>query len=206
VSSAGDPGPPPLPPPDLGGRPLPLYVCAAGTELFRVHGARRGAIFFSPPAGSPPRGRWDAPGGEFGVCYLGEESFVAFAETLLRAPGASVVESVDVESRAMTRIHVERDLRLVALHGAGLARLGATASVSTGPYSVSRQWALALHQHPERPDGIRCRARHDDDGFAVALFDRAADAVAEGESHGLLTAAGAEELAAWLDRYGIGLA
>ncbi len=206
MSSAGDPGPPPLPPPDLGDRTLPLHVCPARTELFRVHRVGREAIFFSPPAGSPPLGRWDAPGGEFGVCYLGEESFVGFAETLLRAPGASVVESVDVESRAMTRIRVERDLRLVALHGAGLARLGATAAVSTGPYSVSRQWALALHEHPERPDGIRYRARHDDDGFAVALFDRAADAVTERESHGLLTAAGAEELAAWLDRYGIGLA
>jgi hypothetical protein len=143
---------------------------------------------------------------EFRVCYLGEQAFVAFAETLLRAPGTSVVESVDVESRSMARVRVERDLRLVALHGSGLARVGATASVVMGAYAVCRQWALALHAHPERPDGIRYRARHDDDGFAVALFDRAADAVTERDTHGLLAAEGAEELAAWMDRYGVGLA
>jgi hypothetical protein len=202
---AGEPGPPPPPPGDLDRRPLPLHVSPAGTELFRIHRVGREAVFFGPPPGRPPRGRWDAPGGEFRVCYLGEASFVAFAETLLREPGRPLVEAVDVADRAIARVRVERDLRLVALHGAGLARLGATASVCMGPYDVSRRWALALHEHPDRPDGIRYRARHDDDGFAVALFDRAADAAAEVGTRGLLAPEGAEELAEWLDRYGIGL-
>jgi len=203
---AGEPGPPPLPPGDLDRRPLPLHVSPAGTELFRIHRAGREALFFGPPPGKPARGRWDAPGGEFRVCYLGEASFVAFAVTLLREPGRSLVESIDVADRAIARVRVERDLRLVALHGPGLARLGATAAVCTGPYDVSRRWALALHEHPDRPDGIRYRARHDDDGFAVALFDRARDAVAEVGSRGLMAPEGADELARWLDRYGIGLA
>jgi len=173
--------------------------------LFRVHRIGHGALFFSPPPGAPPAGRWDAPADEFGVCYLGEASFVAFAETLLRKPGESVVESVELQARGMARFRVQRDLRLVALHGAGLARVGATASVCTGPYAVTRAWSLALHEHPERPDGIRYRARHDDDGFAIALFDRAGDGVRELETRGLLAPDGAGELAAWLDRYAIGL-
>jgi hypothetical protein len=39
---------------------------------------------------------------------------------------------------------------------------------------VSQPWALALHQHPERPDGIRFRSRHDPSRLCAALFDRIA--------------------------------
>lgn len=201
-----EPGPPPLPPADLAGRTLPVHICPAGTVLFRVHRIGRGAVFFSPPAGSGPTGRWDAPAGEFGVCYLGEEPFVAFAETLLREPGRKLVESVDASARSMARIRVRRDLRLVSLHGPGLARIGATAAVCTGPYRISRAWALALHEHHDGVDGIRYRARHDDDGLAIGLFDRAGNALEEIETRGLMAPQAASELAAWLDRYGMGLA
>jgi hypothetical protein len=34
-------------------------------------------------------------------------------------------------------------------------------------------WSLALWKHPQKPDGILYRSRHDPDKKAVALFDRA---------------------------------
>lgn len=100
---------------------------------------------------------------------------------------------------------MRRDLRLVALHGPGLVRVGGTAAVVSGPYALTRLWSLAIHEHPDAADGIRYRARHDDDSFAVALFDRAADALAAGERKELLARESLAELAAWLDRYAVGL-
>jgi RES domain len=211
VSSGADPepadapGPPPLPPGNLASRGLPLHVCAAGTRLARIYSTARSPLFFGPAAGMPPRSRWDAPAGEFRVCYLAEEPHAAFAETFLRDPGATLVETADVARRALLEVEVTRNLRLVALHGPGLRRLGATAAVCTGPYAVSRAWALALHTHPSQPDGIRYRARHDDDGFAIALFDRAADAIAITRSTSLTLPQMQDDLAGWLDRYGMGL-
>ena len=79
------------------------------------------------------------------------------------------------------RIRVTRALRLVKFAGAGLARLGATAEVTHGglPYDAPQAWSKAIHGLPSAPDGIAYRARHDDDAFCYALFDRAASHVEE---------------------------
>lgn len=199
------PGPPPLPPADLHDRALPIHRCRAGTVLWRIHPAEFGALFFGPAPGRPPGGRWEAPAGGFGVCYLAEEPHAAFAEIFLRRPGLMLVAEADLERRSLAAVEVTRDLRLVAVHGSGLARIGATAAVCSGPYAVSRAWAEALHAHPDGADGIRCRARHDDDGFVVALFDRAADAVELRSSVGLMARETASTLGGWMDRYGVGL-
>ncbi|HEX8246179.1 MAG TPA: RES family NAD+ phosphorylase [Longimicrobium sp.] len=199
------PGPPPLPPADLSARDLPLHVVAAGTVLFRIHPVHLGSLFFGPAEGAPPRGRWDAPRGEFRVCYLGEAPEVAFAETFLREPGVTLIEEADLAARAIARVEAVREIRLAAMHGQGLARAGATAAVCSGPYAVSRAWALALHAHPAAADGVRYRARHDDDGFAIALFGRATGAVAEVETRRLDPRADGATIAEWLDRYGMGL-
>lgn len=186
-------------------RKLPLHTCPAGTILSRIHSAAREPLFFGPAPGSPPLGRWDAPAGEFGVCYLAEQPHIAFAETLLREPGKTLIEETDLESRSAAEVEVGRNLALVAMHGPGLARIGATAAVVTGAYAVSRAWALALHDHPSRPDGIRYRARHDDDGFAIALFDRGRGALAVAGTAPLVSVERCTAVAGWLDRYGIGL-
>ncbi len=201
----GAPGPPPDPPAGLARRALPLHTLPAGTRLLRIHSTHRHPLFFGPAPGTPPRGRWDAPAGEFGVCYLGEAGHVAFAETFLRDPGNTLLEEADVAPRSVSVVELRRALRLAAVHGAGLARLGATAAVCNGPYRVSRAWSLALHGHPAAVDGLRYRARHDDDAMAVALFDRAADALRVRSTTRLMSARLAAELAQWLDRYGIGL-
>lgn len=139
------------------------------------------------------------------MCYLAEQSHVAFAETLLRKPGDTLIEEVDLASRSLAHVRVTRDLRLVGFHGPGLARMGATASAATGPYAVSRAWSRSIHEHPASSDGIRYRARHDDDGLAIALFDRAADMLEIETTDGLMSLGNRNELARWLDRYALGL-
>jgi RES domain len=199
------PGPPPLPPPDLHARRLPIHVHEAGWGLWRIHPADLSILFFGPAKGQPPRGRWDAPDGRFHVCYLAEHSYAAFAETFLREPGAMVLETEDLQARSLARIRVLAPLRLVAMHGPGLHVVGATAASCTGDYAVSRAWAAALHDHPDAPDGIRYRARHDDDGFAVALFDRAERMVVDAQSEPLTHPSNLGFLAECLNRYEMGL-
>jgi hypothetical protein len=144
-----------------------------------------GALWFGPAAGEAPRGRFDDPargdgpvtahgGPTFGVCYLGLSAEAAFAESFLRRPGVRLVSRATFDARAVSEVRVLRALRLVAFHGPGLAALGATAAVAHGPHAAARRWARALWAHPDQPDGIAYRCRHDDDDAAVALFDRAA--------------------------------
>jgi hypothetical protein len=130
------------------------------------------STFFGPSPGQPPRSRFDAPDGSYRVCYLGLSEAASFAESFLRGPGLVLVED-DLESRAFSLILNTNRLRLVQMYGAGLAKLGATAAVASGSYEVSQEWGLALNGHPDQPDGILYRARHDDDVFCAAIFDRA---------------------------------
>lgn len=203
--AGGEPGPPPLPPRDLHSRPLPIHLHDVDRNLYRIHPANRYALFFGPAKGQPPRGRWDAPDGRYRVCYLAEQPFAAFAETFLREPGTMLLEMEDLAARSLAIVYILAPLRLVAMHGQGLHALGATAASCTGDYAVSRAWSAALHAHPEKPDGIRYRARHDDDGFAIALFDRAQNSVADMDGAPLTDPANRARLAECLNRYEIGL-
>jgi hypothetical protein len=133
-----------------------------------------------PPAGAAREGAPEgAPeGATFGVCYLGVSREAAFAESFLRRPGVRLLSRATFDARLLAEVEAVRALRLVALHGPGLAALGATAAVAHGPHAAARAWARALWAHPARPDGIAYRCRHDDDECAAALFDRADAALA----------------------------
>jgi hypothetical protein len=41
-------------------------------------------------------------------------------------------------------------------------------------YDAPQSWSKAIHALPTAPDGVAYRARHDDDAFCYAIFDRAA--------------------------------
>lgn len=192
---------PPTPPPDLSETPLPLHTCPGETVLHRIHRTDKQALFFGPPVGMKPLGRWDAPDGTFRTCYFAERPETAFAEVFLRNNTAARRLAPDLlAASSLTRVVVLRDLRLVACHDEGLARLGATAAVSSGSHRVSQRWAFVLHGHPNSPDGIRYRARHDE-GFAVALFHRADSAVRVETTTALLDTARADDLSDWANRY-----
>lgn len=172
----------------------------AGTTLVRIHHAALRALHF----GTSGDNRFDDPEGQYGVCYAARSLEGAFAETCLRLTGARLVPLSRLATRSATTLRAETELRLVELHGRGLARLGATAAVTSGTYDVSQPWSRALYSHSAAVDGIAYRSNLDNSELCVALFDRCQERVVEEDSHPLLDDRGA--LARLLDDYGIGLA
>jgi RES domain len=163
---------PPLPPADLPRRSLPIEEKPAGTSWWRLHRLTYEPLFFGPRPGDPPKGRFDAPDGSFTICYLGASSEASFAEAFLRGRGG-IFEDRDLISHAFSEIESAQPLRMAQLHGPGLLSIGATAAIASGPYKASRLWSFALHGHPDQPDGISYRARHDDDTLCAAIYERA---------------------------------
>jgi hypothetical protein len=196
---------PPLPPADLSARSLALTEPPA-QPLWRIHRSVHDPFFFGPPVGVRPTGRWDAPSGQYGVCYLAVgDPAIAFAETLLR-DATGIVSEEELARRSLARFQIVAPLQLVMMHGPGLLRAGATAAVSSGPHEFSREWSLALYAHPDQPDGLLYRTRHDDDGFGIALFDRAGFKIRLDITIPLAAPPLRGELARWLDRYDAALA
>lgn len=155
---------------------LPVAVLAADAVLWRVHRREHSPLWFGPAAGSPPSGRFDAPGGEFGICYLGESISVAVVETLVRGDQRHVLDRALLEARAATPVRVREPLRLLQFEGAGLVRLGIGAEQAhAASYADCRRLAADLFlAHPEI-DGVRYRSRWDNSLFCFALFERASE-------------------------------
>ena len=189
----------PLPPSDLNLRRLPL-VSIPG-PFVRMHDATKGALYF----GRAGRYRFDAPAGQYGVLYCGDDPYCAFIETFGHDTGINVVSLGDLRARTLARIELRRPLSLVDLTGAGLARIGADNQLCDGDYTVAQQWALALHDHPDQPDGINFRSRHDPSHLCTAVFDRAKDALTATTLGSLADSGNADLLGTILDTYGFGL-
>ena len=138
-------------------------------EWYRSHATRREPIHF----GRNRAYRFDAPDGEYGVLYAGADPYVAFIETFQIAGVRPVVTESKLKERSLSRIRTRRPVGLVNLGASGtLTRIGADARILTANYSVSQRWSRAIHDHPERPDGILYRPRHDPARLAAAFFDR----------------------------------
>jgi len=186
-----------------------------GTRWHRIHRSDNGAIWFggadvdyrfndprpgaahprapAPYAGSAP----DA--GAYAVCYLGVSPEAAFVETFLRRPTRHDIARSELAARRISAVHVGRDLRLVILDGSGLFRAGVSADAVHGAdYAYSRTVSRLLWRHPAAFDGIEYAARHDNHQYAVALFDRAGDAITLDRSDPLDAP---DQLRAWRRRY-----
>ena len=183
---------------------LPVDTIKPGAQWIRIHSSHREAIWFGPAPGRPPVNRFDDPSGEYRTCYLSTRIAGAFAETFLRNPPVRILALSDLATRQVSSVEVLRKIRLVALHGTGLSRIGLTAEiVNQKAYGRSRHLARELWLHPNRPDGIIYRCRHDDSAFSIALFDRARDAVASVGHQTLVD--DLDQLAKLLKRYGVAL-
>lgn len=185
---------------------LSVRKLAAGRALYRAHNASRGAIFFGPGAGSPPKYRFDAPDGSYGVCYLGLSEEAAFVEGVIhRAVPRRIISEKTLAARAISTVHVREEIRAARLYGKYLVGTGADAAVVHGNdfAGLSQPWSKAIHDHADAVDGIIYSARHDDSVFALALFDRAAHKVAAGPGHSL---SGSDlRTLRLMDRYGLAL-
>ena len=164
---------PPFPPANLATRTIQTWTLAKGTVVHRIHSARYGAVFFDNGTG----GRLNAPNGTYGTCYIAAGYLGAFAEALLRTPGVQILDPALIYSKAYAEIEVVRDLKLVSMDGANLARLGATAEVTHGslPYTCPQAWSAAIHALTAGFDGILYTSRHDPSQVCYALFDRKPD-------------------------------
>jgi hypothetical protein len=120
--------------------------------------------------------------------------------------GNRVLDEGDIQSRYSIEVAVRRTLRLIDLTGPGLQRAGADARITIGDdYSISRRWAVVFWRHPIKADGLLYRSRHDPEQTAVALFDRAQDAMTVRDMGSLAGPAMVLETAVVLERYSFGL-
>lgn len=193
------PGPHPAPPADLAERPLPLLHSTR--SWFRIHRAEYDPLYFGRSGSS----RFDLPNGESGVLYVGNDAHCAFIETFGHATGIRLVTRASLQARGLALVEPGRALRLVDLTGPGLARLGADERLCAGDYRVAQQWSLALHQHPEQPDGLYYRSRHDPSRVCAALYERAGHVLTTHRLGSLADRRHRLRLAEILDTYGFGL-
>jgi hypothetical protein len=107
----------------------------------------------------------------------------AFIESFgdARGPGGELeISRADVAQTCISLIESVRPLRIVDLTGSGLAHIQADARLTAGDdYGLSQRWGRQIFHHPQMPDGILYRARHDGSRLSLALFGRASDAVTE---------------------------
>lgn len=168
---------------------LPKHLLKAGSVLFRIHksqdrnGNLRAAIFYNRDnAEANVYGRFNDPQGRnpeqksasYGVMYAALDKLVALRETI-ELTDLRMIMVETLEKQCLSRLYLRRDLILVDLSGAGLARMGADARLSTitnEEYQIPQAWSRAFYEHPDQVDGIYYRSRYDPNGLCVALFDR----------------------------------
>jgi RES domain len=162
-------------PPDRLPEILPIHSIAKGTEMFRVHLARYGAVHFSGLKAEESNTRFRSPSQEYGTMYLATDIFGAFRETIGAMSSYRLVSEFNLSSRCLSIVTADRDLDLVDISGAGLTWIGADARLTTGSYSIAQAWAKALWQHSPHVDGLYYRSRYDPSRFCIVLFsDRVA--------------------------------
>jgi len=157
------------PPAGFAARTLPIEVVDGAVTLFRSHPLHLDPVYFSV---GHSKNRFDDPNGKFGVCYCALTPEGAFAESFLRQRTGGFVDASELEIRSVAELAPTAPLRLVPFYGAGLAKLLATAAVTAGAVTVAQAWSRVIYDHPDKPDGILYRVRHDDDQIGMALFQR----------------------------------
>lgn len=179
---------------------IPLETVAVDpSALVRISRHATGEPYFGYSGG----GRFDdpLPHGDhpFGTCYLGADLTVALAETLLHDAwprrGRFKVSLDDIQSRFLVRTVGGQPLKLARLTGTALKALVGSSELSsccqgTKPYAMPQRWSRALHDHPERVDGLLYMSRHINDAHAVVVFDRAAHKLGNAHSIPLMEAPG----------------
>ncbi|WFU06813.1 RES domain-containing protein (plasmid) [Rhizobium sp. CB3171] len=85
---------------------LRITALDAGDVVVRVHQKIHSAVFFGPPPGASPQGRFDAPAGQYRLLYAAQRLEGAFVETVLRRPANRIVRRAFVEERMWTPLRL----------------------------------------------------------------------------------------------------
>lgn len=156
-----------------------VEVVAAGTRLYRVHeaafpsGEANDGTVFNPGFGQPTRFAFfgDPP---VPVLYAASTPEAAVYESILHGaePGMFIPRAW-WRSKVLSALEVRTDLRVAALHSAGLRRFGLYPADLTDTdmrsYTQTAAWAEAAYQ--AGLDGVSYMCRHHNSSMAVCLFD-----------------------------------
>jgi RES domain len=111
--------------------------------------------------------------------YAGTTLDCALMETVFHevpyAPGLKVVSKIShVIGRVCSSVRSPRDLRLIDLSAIPLRKLGIPRSglidTDASEYTVTRQWAIALHEQNQEAEGLIWTSRQADPERAIVLF------------------------------------
>lgn len=157
---------------------LELEPWAAGREIVRVVLTTRDSAGFHPAPGSARfRPVLDQSGQLVPTLYGAENADAALAESILHdlSPRRrSTIPYERLRDRMLVRLAPTRELRLAAMHGAGLqrAQIKRTQLIDTLPpsYPQTAKWGQVIHDHPEHVDGIVWMSRQFDSRRALMLF------------------------------------
>jgi RES domain len=191
--------PHPLPPEDFNRRELPI-IASQGT-WYRLNAVEFSSSLYFDRTG---KGRFDSPAQGYGILYVGADVYASWIECYGRTHGAKGISELGLRLRDLYAIDSRRPLVFADLTGSNLVKMGADARLSSGAYTVARQWAQAIYEHPQSVDGIRYRSRHDDERYCYGIFDRCAQDIQEQNLGNLLTS-NPRLLAEILDYYDYGL-
>jgi hypothetical protein len=97
-----------------------------------------------------------------------------------------VVSEKDLLARSLSTFSTT-SLKCVDLTGAGLRKLSCDNRISTDkPYQTVGLWSRALYIHPQQPDGIIYRSRHNPRFRCLALFDQCDSKLTDGATQTLM--------------------
>ena len=155
-------------PPTQQAQGLRLLRIAAGSQWIRIHRCHHPSALHW---GRHGQGRWNAPDAAFGVLYVAGDLETAFAETFGHQVMASHLPAAvkflsrqELEERCISMLTARRDLQVLDLRGAALARLNLDAQL------------LSTCDAAEQPDGLLYPSRLLPRGTNLALYERCADA------------------------------
>ena len=156
-------------PPQQQAQGLRLLRIAAGSQWIRIHRCHHSSAL-----------HWGR-----GVLYVAGNLETAFAETFGHQVMASHLPAAvkflsrqELEERCISRLTARRDLQVLDLRGAALARLNLDAQLlsSREQLPVCQAWSSWWHEAAEQPDGLLYPSRLLPRGTNLALYERCADA------------------------------
>lgn len=152
----------------------PLAAVPVTQVLWRVYPLKLDPVWFGPGTGAAPRNRFDAPNGEFGVCYFSATLGVSILETLVRGRKVPIISRSDLAVRGGASVSLAEPLRMLRLEGKGLTSFGISAHEVTGDdIDVCQDLAWQVHEKLPDVDGVQYRSRWDNSELCWAVFDRA---------------------------------
>lgn len=169
-----------------------LHLWPADKPIVRCHNVAMGATEFNTTLASRRfRPFHDSAGAVVATIYGADLIEGALSETVfhdvpVRGPGRRILRKALVPMMLST-VMPARNLRLVELHGAGLARLGVThgelIESSSRQYPRTALWGEALYDHADRFDGLIWRSRQFNDSLALMLWGNRVDRFADLQAH-----------------------